>query len=72
MLVAWLNLIIDSQCLRCSRGDNVNPVNYTSKIPAAYNTFLVCQDDFKDAVISAELNGLLFDENLAQLFHRIV
>ncbi|MEJ2406736.1 MAG: hypothetical protein P8171_21055 [Candidatus Thiodiazotropha sp.] len=38
----------------------------------ALNTFLVCQDDFKDTVISAELNGLLFEKNLAQLFPRIV
>ncbi|MBV1881151.1 MAG: hypothetical protein KUG82_05935 [Pseudomonadales bacterium] len=36
----------------------------------ALNTFLVCQDDFKKAVESANLNGLLFDENLAQMFPR--
>ena len=36
----------------------------------ALNTFLICQDDFKGAVESAELGGVLFEENLAQIFPR--
>ena len=38
----------------------------------ALNTFLICQDDFRETVINAGLNGLMFDENLAQMFPRKV
>jgi hypothetical protein len=34
----------------------------------AENSFLICQDEFKELVIKNNLTGLIFSENLAQIF----
>jgi len=34
----------------------------------AHNSFLICQDEFKAQVEKARLGGLIFEENLAQIF----
>ena len=34
----------------------------------SHNSFLICQDEFKNLVVESELGGLLFEQDLAQIF----